>query len=108
MPSAVNATVVQQTEVGPGPIQYVTSTTTETGGGKGGIYSAILSRNQPIIGVKEKSFHELHKKCLEKKILYEDPDFPANESSLFYSQKFPIKFEWKRPSVSMLTEYLKS
>uniref|UniRef100_A0A669PNS2 Calpain-3 n=1 Tax=Phasianus colchicus TaxID=9054 RepID=A0A669PNS2_PHACC len=96
MPSAINAAVAQQTAAGSVP--STTSTTTEgTGGGTGGIYSAIISRNQPIIKVKEKSYEELHKQCLEKNILYEDPDFPPNETSLFYSQKVPIKFEWKRP-----------
>ncbi|KAJ6667320.1 hypothetical protein lerEdw1_017298 [Lerista edwardsae] len=87
MPSATNAPVGHQHA----------STTSEPAGGSGGIYSAILSRNQPIIGVKEKTFHELHKKCLQKKILYEDRDFPANDASLFFSQKLPFKFEWKRP-----------
>ncbi|KAL8169470.1 UNVERIFIED_CONTAM: Calpain-3 [Gekko kuhli] len=95
MPTAVSTTVAQKAEGGPIP-QHV-GTTAEAGGGTGGIYSAILSRNQPIIGVKEKTFHELYKKCLEKKTLYEDPDFPANDTSLFYSQKLPVKFEWKRP-----------
>ncbi|XP_077178865.1 calpain-3 isoform X1 [Paroedura picta] len=95
MPTAVGATVAQKAEAGSVP-QHV-STAAEAGGGTGGIYSAILSRNQPIIGVKEKTFHELYKKCLAKKTLYEDPDFPANETSLFYSQKLPVKFEWKRP-----------
>ncbi|XP_044292780.1 calpain-3 isoform X1 [Varanus komodoensis] len=96
MPSAVSATIVQETRAGSVTHQHGTAVT-ETCGGTGGIYSAILSRNQPIIGVKEKTFHELHRKCLEKKILYEDPDFPANDSSLFFSQKLPVKFEWKRP-----------
>ncbi|KAH0620650.1 hypothetical protein JD844_021317 [Phrynosoma platyrhinos] len=96
MPLAANTKVAQGTGAGPVLCQHA-STTAETGGGTGGIYSAILSRNHPIIGAKEKTFHELHKKCLKKKILYEDPDFPANESSLFYSQKLPVKFEWKRP-----------
>ncbi|EMP39588.1 Calpain-3 [Chelonia mydas] len=97
MPSAINAVLAQQTEAGSVPSTSI-STTAETGGGSGGIYSAIISRNQPIIGVREKTFEELHKKCLEKKILYVDPDFPPNESSLFYSQKLPITFEWKRPT----------
>ncbi|XP_059954297.1 calpain-3 isoform X4 [Mesoplodon densirostris] len=71
---------------------------TEAGGGNpSGIYSAIISRNFPIIGVKEKTFEHLHKKCLEKKVLYVDPEFPPDETSLFYSQKFPIQFIWKRP-----------
>uniref|UniRef100_A0A674JAE9 Uncharacterized protein n=1 Tax=Terrapene triunguis TaxID=2587831 RepID=A0A674JAE9_9SAUR len=91
MPSAINAAVAQQTETGSVPSTNI-STTAETGGGSGGIYSAIISRNQPIIGVREKTFEELYKKCLEKKILYVDPDFPPNESSLFYSQKLPINY----------------
>ncbi|NXL93231.1 CAN3 protein, partial [Alectura lathami] len=93
MPSAINAAVAQQTAAGSVPSAI--STTTEGTGG--GIYSAIISRNQPIIKVKEKTYEELHKKCLEEGILYEDPEFPPNETSLFYSQKIPIKFEWKRP-----------
>ncbi|KAF1654958.1 Calpain-3, partial [Aptenodytes patagonicus] len=97
MPSAINAAVAQQTAAGSVPSATISTTTEGAGGGTGGIYSAIISRNQPIIGVKEKTYEELHKKCLEKNILYEDPDFPPNESSLFYSQKIPIKFEWKRP-----------
>lgn len=100
MPSAINATVAQQTAAGSVPSPATSTTTEGAGGGTGGIYSAIISRNQPIIRVKEKTYEELHKKCLEKNILYEDPDFPPNESSLFYSQKIPIKFEWKRPRVS--------
>nr|XP_010304128.1 PREDICTED: calpain-3 isoform X4 [Balearica regulorum gibbericeps] len=97
MPSAINAAVAQQTGAGSVPSATLSTTTEGAGGGTGGIYSAIISRNQPIIKVKEKTYEELHKKCLEKNILYEDPDFPPNESSLFYSQKIPIKFEWKRP-----------
>uniref|UniRef100_A0A8C3KJ67 Calpain-3 n=1 Tax=Calidris pygmaea TaxID=425635 RepID=A0A8C3KJ67_9CHAR len=97
MPTAINATVAQQTGSGSVPSAAISTTTEGAGGGTGGIYSAIISRNQPIISVKEKTYEELHKKCLEKNILYEDPDFPPNESSLFYSQKIPIKFEWKRP-----------
>uniref|UniRef100_A0A8C0CIP1 Calpain-3 n=1 Tax=Balaenoptera musculus TaxID=9771 RepID=A0A8C0CIP1_BALMU len=83
----------------PGPIpQAAQGQGTEAGGGNpSGIYSAIISRNFPIIGVKEKTFEQLHKKCLEKKVLYVDPEFPPDETSLFYSQKFPIQFIWKRP-----------
>uniref|UniRef100_A0A8C5S4H8 Uncharacterized protein n=1 Tax=Laticauda laticaudata TaxID=8630 RepID=A0A8C5S4H8_LATLA len=61
MPSTVSSTVVQKIGSEPIPCQHAT-TTTETGAGTGGIYSAILSRNQPITEVKEKTFHELHKK----------------------------------------------
>ena len=70
----------------PGPIaQAAQDKGTEAGGGNpSGIYSAIISRNFPIIGVKEKTFEQLHKKCLEKKVLFVDPEFPPDETSLFY------------------------
>ncbi|KAM4690221.1 calpain-3 [Rhinophrynus dorsalis] len=93
MPSEIRAEVAQTTESGASPATNVT----EAGPGTGGIYSAILSRNLPIIGGPGKSFEELRKKCLDRNFLFEDREFPANESSLFYSQNFPIKFEWKRP-----------
>ncbi|XP_006831801.1 PREDICTED: calpain-3 isoform X3 [Chrysochloris asiatica] len=102
MPTVISASVAPRTGAepkSPGPIPHPTQgTTTEAGGGNpSGIYSAIISRNFPIIGVKEKTFEQLHKKCLEKKVLYVDPEFPPDETSLFYSQKFPIQFVWKRP-----------
>jgi len=37
------------------------------------------------------------KHCLKEGVLYEDPDFPAIDSSLFYSKKPPRPFQWKRP-----------
>nr|KAF6483422.1 calpain 3 [Rousettus aegyptiacus] len=103
MPTTViSASVAPQTRAeprSPGLIPHpAQGKTTEAGGGNpSGIYSAIISRNFPIIGVKEKTFEQLHKKCLEKKVLYVDPEFPPDETSLFYSQKFPIQFVWKRP-----------
>lgn len=114
MPTVISATVAPRTGAeprspGPGPRSPgpephpAQGKTTEAGGGHpSGIYSAIISRNFPIIGVKEKTFEQLHKKCLEKKVLYLDPEFPPDETSLFYSQKFPIQFVWKRPPVSNL------
>ncbi|XP_046316781.1 calpain-3 isoform X4 [Marmota monax] len=102
MPTVISPTVAQRTGAeprSPGPIPHPDQgKTTEAGGGHpSGIYSAIISRNFPIIGVKEKTFEQLHKKCLEKKVLFLDPEFPPDETSLFYSQKFPIQFIWKRP-----------
>uniref|UniRef100_A0A3Q3KFM2 Calpain-3 n=1 Tax=Monopterus albus TaxID=43700 RepID=A0A3Q3KFM2_MONAL len=63
------------------------------------IYSAILSRNEAVKDAKRlKTFLELRDKYVTKKVLFEDPLFPANDSSLFYSQKPSMKIEWKRPS----------
>nr|XP_043905693.1 calpain-3b isoform X1 [Solea senegalensis] len=67
--------------------------------GANSIYSAILSRNEAVKDAKRlKTFLELRDKYVKKKVLFEDPLFPANESSLFYSHRPAMKFEWKRPS----------
>ncbi|XP_061890497.1 calpain-3-like [Entelurus aequoreus] len=67
--------------------------------GANSIYSAILSRNEAVKDAKRlKTFLELRDKYVKKKVLFEDPLFPACDSSLFYSHKPPMKFEWKRPS----------
>lgn len=46
------------------------------------------------------SFEQLRQECLQKGTLFEDADFPANSSSLFYSERPQIPFVWKRPGVS--------
>nr|XP_046229002.1 calpain-3b isoform X2 [Scatophagus argus] len=67
--------------------------------GANSIYSAILSRNEAVKDAKRlKTFLELRDKYVKKKVVFEDPLFPANDSSLFYSHKPSIKIEWKRPS----------
>ncbi|XP_077667955.1 calpain-9 isoform X2 [Eretmochelys imbricata] len=43
------------------------------------------------------TYEELKCHCQQKGTLFEDCDFPANISSLFYSEKPPIPFVWKRP-----------
>ncbi|XP_035770384.1 calpain-9 [Neolamprologus brichardi] len=45
-----------------------------------------------------KSFEQLRHECLMKGVLFEDPDFPAKDSSLFFSEKVPVNIEWKRPT----------
>ena len=71
--------------------------------GTNSIYTAILSRNEAVKDAKRlKTFLELRDKYVHKKVLFEDPLFPADDSSLYYSCKSPMKFEWKRPSVSFL------
>ncbi|XP_039981081.1 calpain-3b isoform X2 [Xiphias gladius] len=67
--------------------------------GTNSIYSAILSRNETVKDAKRlKTFLELRDKYVKKKVLFEDPLFPANDSSLFYSHRPMMKFEWKRPT----------
>lgn len=47
-----------------------------------------------------KSYDEYREECLKTGKLFEDPDFPAVNTSIFYSKTPPKPFEWKRPSVS--------
>ncbi|XP_010011649.1 PREDICTED: calpain-9 isoform X2 [Nestor notabilis] len=44
-----------------------------------------------------KTYEELKQEFLHRGVLFEDPDFPACNSSLFFSEKPPIPFIWKRP-----------
>ncbi|KAM9314349.1 calpain-9 [Pholidichthys leucotaenia] len=44
-----------------------------------------------------KSFEQIRQECLRNGVLFEDPDFPATDSSLFFSQNVPVNIEWKRP-----------
>ena len=53
------------------------------------------------MSVQGKSFAEIKKECLAKGVLFEDPEFPAVDQSIFYSQRPPRPFVWKRPKVSI-------
>uniref|UniRef100_A0A8C3TKA0 Calpain 9 n=1 Tax=Catharus ustulatus TaxID=91951 RepID=A0A8C3TKA0_CATUS len=44
-----------------------------------------------------KGYEQLKQECLQRGVLFEDPDFPACKSSLFFSENPPIPFVWKRP-----------
>ncbi|XP_043554216.1 calpain-3 isoform X6 [Chiloscyllium plagiosum] len=64
--------------------------------GKAALYP-IINRNKHIKCDKSEVFQQLKDECLRKGVLFEDDEFPANESSLFYSVAVPFKLEWKRP-----------
>lgn len=46
---------------------------------------------------KNQHYSELKKACIKDKELFEDPEFPANNSSLFFRRSPPGRVEWKRP-----------
>lgn len=46
-----------------------------------------------------KPYVDIKKHCVKEGVLFEDPDFPAVDSSLFFSKKPPKPFVWKRPKV---------
>ncbi|GCC35805.1 hypothetical protein chiPu_0014293 [Chiloscyllium punctatum] len=64
--------------------------------GKAALYP-IINRNKHIKCDKSEVFQQVKDECLRKGVLFEDDEFPANESSLFYSVALPFKLEWKRP-----------
>jgi len=52
----------------------------------------------PPMKLEGKTFTEIRDECLAKGELFEDPDFPAVDSSIFYSRTPPRPFVWKRPT----------
>ena len=68
-------------------------------GGVGGRSSRREKKN-PFSGMEKQSYEEIVKKCKEEGCLFEDPEFPAEDASIFFSRSPPKPFEWKRPTVS--------
>ncbi|NP_001080808.1 calpain 5 L homeolog [Xenopus laevis] len=46
---------------------------------------------------ENQQYQALKKECLSKKVLFEDPTFPANNDSLFYKTQRVQGVQWKRP-----------
>ncbi|NXW82033.1 CAN5 protein, partial [Alopecoenas beccarii] len=46
---------------------------------------------------RDQKYHELKAQCVQQRRLFEDPEFPASDESLFYQSAPPRKVEWKRP-----------
>jgi calpain len=44
------------------------------------------------------NYEEIKRDCLRNKKLFEDPYFPAINSSLFYKTRVPNGIVWKRPA----------
>ena len=44
-------------------------------------------------------------KCLSGGVLYEDPYFPADDSSLFQTEMLPFTPKWMRPKVSLVLKH---
>ncbi|XP_056022361.1 calpain-9-like isoform X1 [Ostrea edulis] len=44
------------------------------------------------------NFDNIRSECLQRGRLYEDPEFLAHETSVYYSRSSSFKIEWKRPS----------
>lgn len=48
---------------------------------------------------RDQSYQELKEQCLQQGQLFEDPEFPASDESLYYDSSAKGKVEWKRPKV---------
>uniref|UniRef100_A0A8D2QRZ8 Calpain 6 n=1 Tax=Zosterops lateralis melanops TaxID=1220523 RepID=A0A8D2QRZ8_ZOSLA len=46
---------------------------------------------------RDQSYQELKEQCLQQGRLFEDPEFPASDESLYYDSSAKGKVEWKRP-----------
>uniref|UniRef100_A0A8D8V3P1 Calpain-A n=1 Tax=Cacopsylla melanoneura TaxID=428564 RepID=A0A8D8V3P1_9HEMI len=57
--------------------------------------SGLRRRGRTIGEVQD--FASLRDRCLSQGTLFEDPDFPCDDSSIFFSKMPPKSFEWKRP-----------
>jgi hypothetical protein len=59
------------------------------------------SRRAAVVAPSDgRTFAEIRAQCLKERRLFEDPDFPAKDSSIFFSRAPPRPFQWKRPGVS--------
>nr|XP_022333313.1 calpain-B-like isoform X9 [Crassostrea virginica] len=54
-------------------------------------------KKDPFSGVINQSYDEIKRRCQEEGCLFEDPEFEAEDSSIFFSRAPPRPFEWKRP-----------
>ncbi|PAA62468.1 hypothetical protein BOX15_Mlig002403g1, partial [Macrostomum lignano] len=45
----------------------------------------------------DSKYRSIVESCLRQRILYEDPEFPATNASLFFSQRPPYPISWMRP-----------
>ncbi|KAM4726367.1 calpain-5-like isoform 1-T2 [Anableps anableps] len=46
---------------------------------------------------KNQNYADLKKQCIQNKTLFEDPEFPATNSSIYYNKSPPGVVQWKRP-----------
>jgi len=108
---------------GPGGSTTITERTSYVGGGGGGgaggrrFKSGWGSRHGgseptrptgPPMKLEGKTYDEIKAQCQRENRLFEDPDFPAVDSSVFPSKLPPRPFEWKRPGVSIRITWVDS
>ncbi|NXB55266.1 CAN5 protein, partial [Struthidea cinerea] len=53
--------------------------------------------SSPVQLFRDQKYHELKGLCIQQGRLFEDPEFPASDESLYYDSATRGKVEWKRP-----------
>jgi calpain len=67
---------------------------------KAGDRSAAGFRGADIV----QDYEKIRDKCLANGELFEDPEFPAEDASVFFSRSGRKNFQWLRPHVSIESE----
>ena len=57
---------------------------------------------------KGQDYKSLKSECQTNNRLFEDPEFPASDSSLYFSRQPPFTCVWKRPKVRISSDSFKS
>lgn len=53
---------------------------------------------------EDQNYSALKRACLRRKVLFEDPNFPATDDSLYYKGTPGPTVRWKRPKVSVWSQ----
>lgn len=53
---------------------------------------------------EDQNYSALKRACLRRKVLFEDPNFPATDDSLYYKGAPGPTVRWKRPKVSVCSD----
>lgn len=60
----------------------------------------MISTFSCVKSYEDQSYSGLKRACLRRKVLFEDPNFPATDDSLYYKSTPGPTVSWKRPKVS--------
>lgn len=63
------------------------------------IFTPLFRQNGIFLFSGMSDYDRIRRACLKRGELWEDPDFPATQASVFYHQTPPFQFTWKRPKV---------
>ena len=54
-----------------------------------------------VARITKQHYSDIRAECLEQGGLFEDPDFPATNRSIYYSYDPGVQFKWMRPTVGL-------